>query len=189
MRISNFFVRFLQISNFLYAFCESQIFYKIEKSIKIIVAIFDQMWNENWFATTKFALSEPLRTLKPKKIDRQQYYVDKPIRKSKNILTILIFFLCRGTLLTSPIDRSRSQLFRTFFLASWRFLYRPKRPLLFFCQFWAITKKIQKTQKKFEKRKRALLALEKNNLENAKKNLKHFLKIWDSLEYLDNPVL
>ena len=114
---------------FLYAFCESQIFwnafkifYKIEKPIKILIAIFHQIWNENWFLTTKFALSEPLRTLKRKNIDRQQYYVDKPVPKSKSILTIFIFFQCLATLLTLPIDRSRSQLLRTFFLASLRFL-------------------------------------------------------------------
>ena len=87
-----------------------------------------KIWNENLFLTTKFALSERSRPLKHQKYDGQQYYVDKPVRKSKNILTISMFFLSPGTLLTSPIDRSRSQLFRTFFLASWRFRWRPKRP-------------------------------------------------------------
>ena len=81
----------------------------------MLVTIFNQIWNENLFLTTKFALSERSRTLQHQKIDRQQYYVDKPVRKSKNILNTVMFFLSPGTLLTSPIDGSRSQLFRTFF--------------------------------------------------------------------------
>ena len=59
----------------------------------MLVTIFDQISNENLFLTSKFALSEPSQALKLKKIDRQQYYVDKPVPKSKNILTILMFFL------------------------------------------------------------------------------------------------
>ena len=39
--------------------------------------------------------------------------------------------------LTSPIDRSRSQLSVTFFPGSVRFLNRPKRPILFFV-FWPL---------------------------------------------------
>ena len=140
----------------------------------MLVTIFDQISNENLFLTSKFALSERSRILKHQKYGGQQYYVYKPVRKSKNILTISMFFLSPATLLTLPIDRSRSQLLRTFFLASLRFLQRPKRPLLFFDNFRPSQKKFRKRKKKFEKRKRTLLALQKNNLENAKNNLKHF---------------
>ena len=88
----------------------------------MLVTIFDQISNENLFLISKFALSERSRPLKHQKYGGQQYYVYKPVRKSKNILTISMFFLSPGTLLTSPIDRSRSQLLKTFFLASLPFL-------------------------------------------------------------------
>ena len=127
----------------------------------MLVTIFDQISNENLFLTSKFALSERSRTLKHEKYGGQQYYVDKPVRKSKTILTTLMFFLSPGTLLTSPINRSRSQLFRTFFLASLRFLQRPKRPLLFFVNFRPSAKKFGKRKNKFEKRKKTILEAEK----------------------------
>ena len=48
-----------------------------------------------------------------------------------------MFFLSPGTLLTLPIDRSRSQLLRTLCLASLQFIQRPERPLL--CAFLVIS--------------------------------------------------
>ena len=48
----------------------------------------------------------------------------------KNV-TFFVILLARGDLSTSPIDRARSQLPRTFFPASVRFIQRPKRPHLF----------------------------------------------------------
>ena len=73
------------------------------------------------------------------------------VPKSKNILTILIFFLSPLNLLSYPIDRSRSQLSISFFLASLRFLQRPKRPLLFCQNFEPAGKKILKRGKKIRK--------------------------------------
>ena len=83
------------------------------KFIKMLVTFFEQISNENWFLTSKFALSERSRPLKHQKYGGQQYYVYKPVRKSKNILTISMFFLSPATLMTLPIDRSLSQLLRT----------------------------------------------------------------------------
>ena len=73
------------------------------------------------------------------------------VPKSKNILTILVFFLSPMHLLSYPIDRSRSQLSISFFLASLRFLQRPKRPLLFCQNFEPAGKKILKRGKKILK--------------------------------------
>ena len=58
--------------------------------------------------------------------------------KSKNLLTFLQFSCARTDHLTWPIDRARSQLFRTFFLDSLRSILRPKRPHLF-GKFWVPT--------------------------------------------------
>ena len=114
---------------FLYAFCESQIFwnvfkifYKLEKSMNTPSNDFWSNLERKLIFDNEICTFRALPDIKTQKIDRQQYYVDKPVPKSKNILTILMFFLSNENLLTSPIDRSRSQLFRTFFLASWRFL-------------------------------------------------------------------
>ena len=114
---------------FLYAFCESQIFwnvfkifYKLEKSISTPSSDFWSNLERKLIFDNEICTFRALADTKTQKIDRQQYYVDKPVRKSKNILTISMFFLSPATLLTLPINRSRSQLLRTFFLASLPFL-------------------------------------------------------------------
>ena len=49
----------------------------------MLVTFFHENSNKNLFLTPAFALSEPQRTPKHQKIDRQQYYVWKPTPKSK----------------------------------------------------------------------------------------------------------
>ena len=86
----------------------------LKQNPTILVSHTNEIWIRNGVRVNQMK--------KHQKYGGQQYAVDKPVRKSKNILTILMFFLSPETLLTSPIDRSRSQLLRTFFLASLRFL-------------------------------------------------------------------
>ena len=104
-----------------------------QKNPKIqFLIVFIKIFTKKQFLKTKFELSEPSGTPNHQKLVCKQYYVAIPAQKSKNILTIFIFFLSPVTLLTLPIDRSRSQLSISFFLASLRFLERPKRQFLFF---------------------------------------------------------
>ena len=94
-----------------------------QKNPKIqFLIVFIKIFTQKQFLKTEFELSEPSGTPNHQKLVCKQYYVAIPAQKSKNILTIFIFFLSPVTLLTLPIDRSRSQLLISFFLASLRFI-------------------------------------------------------------------
>ena len=77
---------------------------------------------------TKFKLSDPSGTQNNEKFGCQQHHVAGTLLRTQMMVCFFVIDLSPTNHLSPAMDRSRSQLLRPFFLASWRFLWRPKRP-------------------------------------------------------------
>ena len=105
--------------------------------------VFDENFGQNLFLWAKFNLSEPFGHSKHPKYGRQQYGANMVVKNPKTCWPFLHLSWTRTDHLTWPIDKARSQLFRTFFLASLRSFKLPNglicfRPFFAFWWFWWI---------------------------------------------------
>ena len=91
----------------------------------------DENFDDIWFLRTNLNFSEPLKHSKHPKYGRQQHGAHIVVQNQKIHWPFLHFSWTRTHHWTWPIDRVRSQLFRTFFLDSLWSILRPKRPHLF----------------------------------------------------------
>ena len=108
-----------------------------EKCCKIFVFRFcsELDFLKNYFLEAKIMLQKAKPQPKPRKFASQKFTAKIWVQKPKPWFWCDPIFNRQTFHLTLPIDRSRSQLFITFFLARFRSLNRPKRPLLFFIFF------------------------------------------------------
>ena len=82
--------------------------------------VFDENFDQNLFLRPKVNFSEQFEQSKHPKYGCQKHGGQNGGPKPKNVLTLFHFSWTRMDHLTWPIDRARSQLFRTYFLASLR---------------------------------------------------------------------